>query len=259
MKILVCIKAVPEPEHVIEITKQGPVLQVDAASELRMNRFDEFAVEEAVLLKQSLSGTTVDAVTVGPENAQKAVKRAIGMGADAGIHIVADYATSCDAAAVSSLIAGEAGKNQYELILCGIMSEDMMQFSVGPMLARRLSLPWATSVTRIEVDEENAKIRVERELEGGIREMVAVRQPALLTIQSGINDPRYPSLSNMLRANADRIIEIDAASLTLPPPSVHTSGYAFPEKMRDGRVLEGTPEEKAEKLIKILKEKTILP
>jgi len=258
MKILVCIKAVPEAEQAISDAGTTPEVSVDDSVDLRMNRFDEFAVEEAVLIKEYFPETTVHIITMGPENALKIVKRAIGMGADNGTHILSDYHTSCDAMAVSSCIAKIAEKKSYDLILCGIMSEDMMQFSAGPMLAQLLSIPWATSVIKTNIDPEHQKILVERELEGGVREIINIRLPALLTIQSGINEPRYPSLSNMLRANKSLINVISAESLQMNPPTCRTAGYAYPEKKRDGLIIEGTPQEKAEKLLNILKEKTLI-
>jgi electron transfer flavoprotein beta subunit len=258
MKILVCIKAVPEPEHAICIGNESPEICVDDHTEIRMNRFDEFAVEEAVLIKESFPGTTVDVITMGPKNAVKSIKRAIGMGADNGTHILSDYQPSCDAVAVSACIAEAVKEEYYDLILCGIMSEDMMQFSVGPMLAQRLSLPWATSVIYTSIDPEHQKIRVDRELEGGIKAVIDINLPALLTIQSGINEPRYPSLSNLLQANESRITEISADASHLSGPSCRTVGYAYPEKKRDGLILEGTSQEKAETLLQLLRKKALI-
>jgi len=260
MKILVCIKAVPEPEHAIHSSPGGITVCVDSGTELRMSRFDEFAVEEAVLIREKFPETTVDVITVGPENARKIIRRAMGMGADNGIHIVSNYPASCDAVTVSKGISDFAQKKNYTLILCGIMSEDMMQFSTGPMIAGRLSIVWATSVVRAEPDPKNQKIRVERELEGGVKAIAEMGLPALLTIQSGINEPRYPSLSNLLRANKAELHVIapnDTANDTagdLPgtPLLCEIVRYAYPEKKRAGRVLTGTPGEKAESLYRIL-------
>jgi electron transfer flavoprotein beta subunit len=258
MKILVCIKAVPEPEHAICNGNVFPEVCVDNSADIRMNRFDEFAVEEAVLIKESFPGTIVDVITMGPENAVKTIKRAIGMGADKGIHIISDYHASCDAVAVSSCIAKMTKEENYDLILCGIMSEDMMQFSVGPMMAQRLSLPWATSVIKANIAPGHQTIRVERELEGGVKAVIDINLPALLTIQSGINEPRYPSLSKLLRANKSRITAITAEALKQPESECQTVGYSYPEKKRDGLIIEGTLQEKAEKLLRILKEKTLI-
>ncbi len=258
MNILVCIKAVPEPENAIRTDAGVMDVRIDADTDLRMSRFDEFAVEEAVLMKESFPETVVDVITAGPENAQKVIKRAMGMGADNGIHIISDYETAGNASAVSEMIAGFAKEKSHDLIFCGIMSEDMMQFAVGPMIARRLSIPWATSVVSAKTDPENRKIRVERELEGGVKAIVEMPLPALLTIQSGINAPRYPSLSNLLRANKSRIRVIAADDLTTAHSSCRTMGYAYPEKKREGLILEGTSEEKAEALLRILREKSLI-
>lgn len=260
MKILVCIKAVPE--HDIFTGKDAPEISpeisIDDSADMRMNRFDEFAVEEAVLIKESFPKTIVDIITMGPENAQKIIKRAIGMGADSGIHILSDYHTSCDAVIVSSNIAEVAKEKNYDLVLCGIMSEDMMQFSVGPMLAQRLGLPWTTSVINTSIEPNHQKIRIDQELEGGVKAIFDITLPALLTIQSGINDPRYPTLSNLLRANKSRITIITTDTLQPPESPCRTAGYAYPEKKRDGRIIDGTPKEKAKQLIQILHEKSLI-
>ena len=258
MNILVCIKAIPDPEQVIRTENGGPALVVDDGTDFRMNHYDEFAMEEAVLIKEAHPGTVVTAVTVGPEAARKPIKRAIGMGADNGIHILCDYPLSCDAAAVSAYIAQAAGESAFDLILCGIMSEDMMQFQVGPMLARRLSIPWTTAVVHESISPETGNISVERELEGGITAMMDIRLPALLTIQSGINDPRYPALSKLLRADASRIQVMPGDALMRPGSQSQMAGYGFPEKKRAGLILTGSPDEKAEKLLCLLKGKALL-
>ena len=256
MKILVCIKAVPE--HDITIGKEIPEVRIDDSADMRMNRFDEFAVEEAVLIKEAFPETMVDIITMGPENALKIIKRGIGMGADSGIHILSDYHSACDAVIVSSNIAEVAKEKNYDLVLCGIMSEDMMQFAVGPMLAQRLSLPWATSVINTSIEPDHQKIRVDRELEGGVKAIIDITLPALLTIQSGINEPRYPSLSNLLRANKSRITIIPSETLHPPESLCRTDRYSYPEKKRDGLIIDGTPQKKAETLFKILREKSLI-
>ena len=258
MNILVCIKAVPDPEQMISVEGGAPVVTVDDSIEFKMNHYDEFAMEEAVLIKETYPGTVVTAVTMGPEAARKTIKRAIGMGADNGIHILCDYLLSNAAAAVSACIAQVAGGKTWDLILCGIMSEDVMQFQVGPMLARRLSIPWTTAVVQESISPETGIVFVERELEGGITAMMDIRLPALLTIQSGINEPRYPALSKLLRADASRIQVIPVGSLMQPESRCRTVAYAFPEKKRAGLILTGTPDEKAEKLLQILREKALL-
>lgn len=255
MKILVCIKAVPDPEQVINSGGDTPEVHADESTEMRLSRFDEFVVEESVLIKECYPESTIDAISVGPEAALKAVKRAMGMGADFGIHIVSDYQTACDAVSVSGYIAQIAAGKNYDLILCGIMSEDMMQFQVGPMLAQRMGLPWTTAVIHETVNLNEKMISVERELEGGLSEMLDIRLPALLTVQSGINEPRYPSLSKILRATDSVINTISVKTLKPVKSPSRTIGYSFPEKKRAGLILEGTSMEKAETLLRVLREK----
>ena len=261
MKILVCVKAVPEPDEAIRFNGGFPDVQIGDATSLRMNRFDEFAVEEAVRIKAAVSETSVDVVCVGPAGASKAVFRAVGMGADAGIHVITDdYAASGDAAYVSACIARFAAPKGYDLVITGIMSEDMMQMATGPMLAERLGLAWAASVIIENIREEaNGRyIYVERELEGGHREMRQIPLPALLTIQTGINEPRYPSVSNLLRARAAGLTTMDARMLGVTEKPNPVLGYAFPEKTRQGRILDGTPKEKAMQLLNILRVRNLL-
>ena len=262
MKILVCIKAVPEPEHAICNGNVFPEVSIDDHTELRMNRFDEFAVEEAVLIKESFPGTIVDVITMGPENAVKTIKRAIGMGADNGIHILSDYHTSCDAVAVSSCIAKMTKEENYDLILCGIMSEDMMQFSVGPMMAQRLSLPWATSVIKANIAPDNQKIRVERELEGGVKAVIDINLPALLTIQSGINEPRYVGIRGIRKVASVDIPELGAADLGVDAGAIGADAakvkrldYYVPDMGEGAEMLTGSTEEIIAKLVEYLKAK----
>ena len=258
MKILVCIKAVPDPEHVIYAGSDSLKIHANESTDMKMSRFDEFVVEESVLIKECYPETTIDAISVGPETALKAVKRAMGMGADFGIHIVSDYQIACDAMAVSGYIAQIAKEKNYDLILCGIMSEDMMQFQVGPMIAQRMELPWTTAVIHETLKSDEKMISVERELEGGLSEILDIRLPALLTVQSGINEPRYPSLSKILRATDSVIARIPAETLMPIKSPCRTIGYSFPEKKRDGLVFDGTSTEKADKLLQVLKKKSLI-
>ena|SRR6056297_303251 len=263
MDILVCVKAVPDFDQIAPSGRLwdddfDPLKSVDDDSELYMNRFDEPAVEEAVLIKEALSETTIDIVSVGPEGAQKAIKRAIGMGADSGTHIQTNYEAACNAMHTARAIAEFAGRKSYDLIFTGVMSEDMMQFQVGPMLAQYLNIPWKTAVIRQALDAEKARISVEQEIEGGARALVELDLPALVTIQTGINIPRYPSLSNMLRANKTGIQTIPGDSSEPRDRPFTVAGYRPPEKKRDGWVIEGTPREKAEELIRMLRQKSLL-
>ena len=258
MRILVCIKQVPGSESSILIDDKAAWIQSEEISDFRMNRLDEFALEEAVLIKETFPDVTVDVISAGPERSTEIIRRGIGMGADAGIHVDTGSEGYCTSFEVASWIADYARDKQYELILTGAMSEDNMQGQVGQMIARRLARPCATAVIAEEIASDRKSIYVEREIEGGSRDALELQLPAVLTIQSGINNPRYPSLSNLLRANRQKLIRIsttDFAQVASPEKVVQ---IVYPQKIRTGTVLDGTPEEKAVQLVSSLRERTLL-
>ena len=133
-----------------------------------------------------------------------------------------------------------------------------MQGQVGPMLAKQLDLPWATAVIAEKIASDKKTIRVEREIEGGRRERLELRLPAVLTIQSGINTPRYPSLSNLLRANRLKLERIFAIDLSTPASHENLVQIVYPLKSRAGMVLQGSKKDKATELVRILREKALL-
>ena len=258
MRILVCVKQVPESEAPVAIADDGQWVEVGHSAEYRMNRYDECAVEEAVRIKECRPDVSVDIVSIGPPRADTSIRRALGMGADDGIHIVTDTENYVDPIITAWRIAQTARKTDYDLILAGSISEDFMQGQVGPTLAELLSLPCATNVIYTALSNDGNTIQVEREIERGHRELLELTLPALLTIQTGINKPRYPTLSKLLRANRLELQTIDAAKLDFPEIRQSAVQVALPQKVRNGIRLEGTPEIKAEQLLSILRARSIL-
>ncbi|MBT3176743.1 MAG: hypothetical protein HOG03_13250 [Desulfobacula sp.] len=245
MKILVCIKQVGD--------------------EGEMNLFDAHALEEAILLKEQFSAAmmepvSVDIVTAGSSGVKKIIRRAFGMGADRGYHIVKEDSGYDSSFVTASMLAAVAGKIPYDLILAGIMSEDMMAGQTGPMLAQILGMPCATGVIKTTLPTTDNIMQVEREMENGFRDCIAIRLPAVLTIQAGINNPRYPCLSNMLSANQKQIITFAQADLFPTPVRARESfaGMQDPEKTRSGRLLEGSLSDKAEQLFSFLRKKDLI-
>jgi len=258
MKILVCAKHVPESDTTIDLKKDGSWIDMDSFNEFKMNRLDEFAVEEAVGFKERFADTIIDVISVGPARAADAVKRSIGMGADNGVHILNETEGYVSPLSISSWIAQYAKNNDYTLIFAGAMSEDGMNGQIGPMIAAHLSLPCATGVIFEKISSDKKTIYVEREIEGGKRDTLELRLPAVLTIQSGINTPRYPSLSNLLRANKQELEVIEPGTLSQPETCEEIARVAYPKKSRAGTVLEGTQQEKANALLHILREKALI-
>lgn len=258
MKILVCIKQVPDSESSILIDANAAWIQSEEISEFRMNRLDEFALEEAVLIKEAFSDVIVDAISAGPDRSAEIIRRSIGMGADAGIHVDTGSEEYYSSFEIASWIAGYARDKQYDLILTGAMSEDNMQGQVGPMIARRLARPCATAVISEEIASDRKTIYVEREIEGGSRDTLSLQLPAVLTIQSGINTPRYPSLSNLLRANKQKLTQIHIADFAQGSSPEKIAQIVYPQKTRTGTVLNGTAKEKAKQLVNSLRNKALL-
>lgn len=258
MNILVCVKQVPEPDQIALTDHGNGGVDLDEFTAFRMNRFDEFAVEAAVCIKEAGPPAHIDALTVGPEDALAAVKRAVGMGADRGVHLTALDAEASRPATVAGRIADYALEKEYDLILTGGMSEDGMNGQVGPMIAAYLGRPCATQVISLILCADRTAVSIQREVEGGARERLRLRMPAVLSLQSGINRPRYPSLSNLLRANRLAVETVAAGNPERHADPVSFLGAVLPPRNRAGRVLEGTAGDKARQLLAILREKAFL-
>jgi electron transfer flavoprotein beta subunit len=255
MRILVCVKQVPASDDPMCINASGSWV-TNGEAPGRMNRFDEYAVEQALILREQVLGTTVDALTVGPEKCSSVIRRAMGMGADHGIHVLTEDENYVSAMAIASRIAFALKERKYDLVLAGVMSEDMNQSLVGPMLAEMLHMPCVTSSVLIRMDPVRASVYIERELEGGLRQALEISLPALLTVQSGINKPRYPSLTNIMRANRQELEVISASPET--PRSEDLLCLSHPDKKRSGLFLEGSRKDKARQLIRIFRERSLL-
>ena len=259
VRILVCIKQVPDSTDTLSMDERTGVLSYMPSTVFRINRFDEFALEEALLIKENLPGTLVDALSVGPERVSTSVQRALGMGADHGIHILDRSDGYVSPFTVASLIAACVRARNYDLILTGVMAEDTLAAQTGQLIAALLDLPCATSVIQEKVRPESAEIVVEREIEGGSRQTLLLKMPAVLTIQPGINLPRYPPFSKVMRARTYPQELIRAEDLTIPEPRESCRGVRIAESASPGVFLGGSPREKARKLIQHLHEKALLP
>ena len=258
MKILVCVKQVPESETAIHIKEDGSWIDMDSFDEFKMNRLDEFAVEDAIRLKETLSDVCIDVISVGPDRCADVIRRSIGMGADNGVHIVHENESHLSPVSIAAWIAQYAKNHNYTLIFAGAMSEDCMNGQTGPMIAAHLGLPCATGVIFEKVATDEKTIYVEREIEGGKRDTLELNLPAVLTIQSGNNIPRYPVLSKLLKANKQELEIIESRSQLQPETGEDIFRVDYPQKSRAGTVLEGSQQDKAKALLRILREKALL-
>jgi electron transfer flavoprotein beta subunit len=254
MKILVCIKQVPDMESKFKIDNEGTWFNM-ADLAWRMNEYDEYAVEQAVQLKEQLGGDAdITVLCIGSDKVKETMKKALAMGCDRGVHISDDSNWTKDALANSSIIAEYAKSQDFNYIFTGMQSQDRGSGQTGVLLAEMLGLPCVTTI--VDFTMKNGEITVKRELEGGTRAIVTVSGPAIFTCQLGLNSPRYPTLPNIMKAKKKELLTVSAEQLQKLSPQQETAQMYFPEKKGGGLVLEGDSAELAEQLIKILKDKT---
>ncbi len=258
MKILVCVKQVADNESPVEIASGGTAVRTDGPVAFRMNRYDEYALEEAVLIRETFSDVAIDALSVGPYRYTSTLKKCLEKGAHNAVHILLDEEGYVPPGRTASLIAGYAAPFGYDLIFAGVMAEDDMQCQTGPLVAALLDIPCAVAVMEERLDRESGTIAVKCEMEGGMSERMLLPFPCLLTVQSGINRPRYPSLSNVFRAKEQPIVTIPAEDIAPAVPSERVIGLSCPERSTRGTIIEGTTEDKAVRLLSILHERALL-
>ncbi|MFO7458994.1 MAG: electron transfer flavoprotein subunit beta/FixA family protein [Desulfatiglandales bacterium] len=259
MDILVCIRQVPDAGEMLRIDERTGLVAFPPDTVFRMNRFDEFALEEAILIKEKLPGTMVHALSVGPERVSETLQRALGVGTDHSILILHPIEGYISPWTVACLISAFVRTRSYDIIMAGVMSEDTLACQTGQLVAALLDLPCATSVISEEVDPHLGRIVVEREIEGGDRQRVRLELPAVLTLQPGINRPRYPSFSKVMRARTYAHEVIRAEDLGVPEPRESSLGLRIPEAESRGVFIQGSSREKALHLADILRQKSLLP
>jgi len=254
MNIAVCVKRIPKTaEADIFIEKDGRDIKKDNLV-FHLNDWDGYAVREAVLLKEKHGGT-VTVLTVGPEESKEVLTRCLAMGADKALRIEGPAVQ--DSHLIAKILAQAIKGQSFDLILTGVQAEDDGCGQVGISLAQMLSLPHAAIVNHIEITGDRAKVR--RELEGGIEEAVDLKLPAVLTIQTGINEPKYISLAAILEAEEKGMEEVPLEKLGFTSnESVEATvdQVFFPPVGKMAEILKGNPDEVVGKLTEIIKKKT---
>jgi len=253
MKILVCVKQVPDMESKFKINAAGTWYDTTDLA-WRMNEYDEYAVEQAVRLKEQLGDADLTVVSIGPNKVTETIKKSLAMGCDRGAHIVDENVSSREPYEIAAALAAFAGNKQFDFIFTGMQSQDRGSGQVGVLLGEMLSLPSLTTIVSFEYADGTALVR--RELEGGIRARVKVVVPALFTCQLGLNTVRYPTLPNIMKAKKKELLPFPIDELLSVEARQETVKTSVPEKKGIGLILEGDPAELADKLIQILKDKT---
>ncbi len=257
MKILVCIKQVADVDSSLRLNSDSSWIEEDDKIAYMMNRYDEYALEEALLIKDVIPGTKVDVISIGPARAVSVVKKSLEKGADNGIHVLCDN-PALSAVRTSSAIAQYAEDKNYDIIFTGVMSEDLMQSQVGPMTASFLSIPCAVSVVKSELINNSSSVSADSELEGGIIEKIEIDLPCLIAVQTGTNRPRYPSLSNVMRARSMEVVSMKIENFKIPESFEELLSVEYPPVSSKGIIINGSSEDKADKLLDLLHEKAII-
>jgi electron transfer flavoprotein beta subunit len=250
VKILVCMKQVPQKDAPLKLNESGTWIREDVSYEV--NEPDAYALEEALRQKEKHGGEVV-VITSGPARAQQVLREALAKGADRAIHLEGDDFVGLDAFNTAKAFAAASKDEQFDLIFTGLQSDDYGFAQTGVILAELLGWPHATIIMQIEKKENS--IRVKRELEAGFFQFVDMPLPAVLTIQSGINKLRYATLIGIKQAKNKPLKKIAFAEVkaSLGNNLQKIEKLYIPQKTKKTEVLEGPPAEVAKKLVEKLK------
>ena len=248
MKIAVCIKQVPTREWQPRINDAGTWIRDQDAS-FEMNEPDAYALEEALRLKEKLGSVEI-LCSGGPARVAQVIREALARGADRAIHVDDESLAGADAFVTGEALAQPMRGEQFDLVLTGLQSDDQGFAQVGVILAEKLGLPHATIIMDVQVD--GGRLRVKRELEGGWFQWVEMPLPAVLTIQSGINQLRYATLKGIMAAKKKEIRKVSGPASVSPRLKI-VSLY-LPEKAKKTQIIGGSAAEAAKELVRRLRE-----
>jgi electron transfer flavoprotein beta subunit len=259
MEILVCVKRVPDSaENEIEPKADGSDIRREDLV-YSVNEWDNYAVEEAIQIVDRVGGS-VTVATVGNEESEEVVRREMAMGANNGLMLVDSAFDGSDGRGIAAILKAAVQKGRYDLVLCGAQADDGAA-QVGGMLAAMLDWPYASLVNRIEVTDAET-LKIGREIEGGNQEISAIDMPCVLSIQTGINEPRYVGIRGIRKVAAVEIPVMNAAALGVDPAAVGRGGarvkrldYFVPPTGAGAEMLQGSAGEIAAKLTELLKAK----
>jgi electron transfer flavoprotein beta subunit len=246
LKILVCMKQVPQKDAPLKLNENSTWIREDIAYEV--NEPDAYALEEALRQKEKHGGE-VAVITAGPARAQQVLREALAKGADRAIHLEGPEFLGLDALNSAKALAAAIQDEQFDLIFTGLQSDDYGYAQTGVILAELLGWPHATIIMQIE--KQDGRVRVKRELEAGYFQFVEMPVPAVLTIQSGINKLRYATLIGIKQAKNKPLKKISFAEVqaALGPNLQQIKHLYIPQKTKKTEVLEGPPAEVARKLV----------
>ncbi len=269
MKIVVPVKQVAALDDEFELREDGSGVDPDFV-ELELNEWDSFSVEAALALREQAGadghGPAADShevvvITVGAEESEEALLSCLAMGADRALRIWSDECRDADPLAVARVLAAAVARESPELVLCGVQSSDAVNGATGVALAGYLELPHVAVVKHLEYAAAESTATVKRELEGGLVEVLRVHTPALLTIQTGINEPRYANLRAIKQAREKPLEVSTPEQLGLGAGALAASAGSrrrelrLPERGEGAEMLEGSTAEVAARIIELVRER----
>ena len=257
MDIVVCIKRVPQTaEAEVKIDSSGKDILKDRLT-FDINESDNYALEEAILLKEKFGGT-VTLISLGEQETEDVLRMGIAKGADAAVRITDEKFTGMDGMAIAETLAPVIKSIHFDMVITGCISTDAGYSQVGPVLAELLGIPHATLVSKMEV--EGDRVKAQRELEGGLLESVDIKLPAVITLQTGINEPRYASLPAIRRAASKEIKVVSGKELGIESPNSKTKIEILfaPPVGKRAEIIAGSADEASTKLVGIFKDKGLL-
>ena len=264
MDIVVCVKHVPDTtEAEIAIRDDGRGIKKEGLV-FDINEADNYAVEEALLLKEEFDGS-ITVLTVGPPEADETLRMCLAKGADQAVRLTDERFEGSDGYATARILAEAIKDMDYDLVLTGVQADDDGSAQVGVTLAEVLGIPHAALVVSTETEEDEDRMTVHRELEGGLHEVLEIELPALLTIQTGINEPRYASIFGIRKAMKKQIEVLNLDDLELAEEAVGEAGSRtslvklfIPVVTAQATILEGSPEEVSGELVTIFKNEGVI-
>src|SRR5215469_10044771 len=249
MKIIVCIKQVPERDAQVRIDSSGKWIE-EADLQFAMNESDAYALEEALQLKEKHGGEVI-VVSAGPERAGTTIREALAKGADRAIQVESDDLNQRDALGVAQLLAAAAKQESPDLVLTGLQSDDLGYGQTGVIMAQLMGLPHASLI--LNVEKSDGGITVKRELEEGWFQNIELPLPAVLTIQSGGTKLRYATLMGIKRAKTKEVRRLTVAELNIATAAtLILERICLPQKQRSTQFLSGTPKQAADALVEKL-------
>ena len=259
MNILVCVKRVPDPaENELQLNSTRSDIERDELV-YSINEPDNYAVEEAIQIASRVGGE-VTVVTVGNDEDEEVLRRQMAMGAAHGVLLSDELFDSCDGRGIASVLKAFVAKGKFDLVLTGVQA-DAGGAQVGGMLAALLDYPFASLVNAIEVVDRK-KLKISREVEGGTKEISEIDLPCVLSIQTGINEPRYVGMRGIRQVASIPIPTYDARSLEIPADAVGPTSakvkrldYFVPVSGKTARMLHGSTEKMAEEVFELLQVK----